>query len=433
MTAAETFVIDPEIDKKRLFVVEELVSTERSYLMSLDAMQQLFMLPMRRLPTVSATDLATVFPQLETIRNFSAQLLESLDARRAQWHASTTTVGDVFLATGPFLKAHASFVNGHADAVAAFERLALRLPEVQRIASDALLDARSRGQNIQSLLITPVQRIPRYLLLLESLLSRTPEAHPDHALLTSAVKLVRGIASELNESKRNHDDAKLMFAIALHIDPPVDDLIEPHRRLLLDAVLLDVVRQKPYRFVLFSDLFIKLSAKKNVFVGQKGKHNLKGVFSLQHARVQPTRDAATTITIDFVDDSNNRKVTSITVRPDTEEARLTWLQSLQGACKRFHEHPKSSQYRELPMMAPFDRKNPLTLRGIVQKASPPSQAAIANGNNANNNSTLLRTAAAVAIVAVVVAALFWFAADDGEPKRPWYMQWLVDQMIPTKQ
>jgi hypothetical protein len=169
------------------------------------------------------------------------------------------------------LKAHASFVNGHADAVATFERLAVRLPEVQRIASDALLDARSRGQNIQSLLITPVQRIPRYLLLLESLLSRTPEAHPDHARSSGAVKLVRGIASELNESKRNHDDAKLMFAIALHIDPPVDDLIEPHRRLLLDAVLLDVARQKPYRFVLFSDLLIKLSAKKNVFVGQQGQ------------------------------------------------------------------------------------------------------------------------------------------------------------------
>lgn len=427
-------MIDPEVDKKRLFVVEELVSTERSYLMSLDAMQQLFLVPMRRLPTVSATDIAAVFPQLETIRNFSAQLLESLDTRRAHWQASSTTIGDVFLATGPFLKAHASFVNGHADAVATFERLAVRLPEVQRIASDALLDARSRGQNIQSLLITPVQRIPRYLLLLESLLSRTPEAHPDHALLAGAVKLVRGIASELNESKRNHDDAKLMFAIALHIDPPVDDLIEPHRRLLLDAVLLDVARQKPYRFVLFSDLLIKLSAKKNVFVGQKGKHNLKGIFSLQHARIQPTRDAASTITVDFVDDSNNRKVTSITVRPETEEARLTWLHSLQSACKRFHEHPKSSQYRELPVLAPFDRKNPLTLRGVVQKA-PPSQAAAVtnNGANANNTSQLvLRTAAVVAVVAVVVAALLWFS-DDGEPKRPWYMQWLVDQMIPTKQ
>jgi hypothetical protein len=278
---------------------------------------------------------------------------------------------------GPFLKAHASFVNGHADAVATFDRLAVRLPEVQRIASDALLDARSRGQNIQSLLSHRCNAF-RGTCCCSSRCSRAlPKRIRTTRSLVSAVALVRGIASELNEAKRNHDDAKLMFAIALHIDPPVDDLIEPHRRLLLDAVLHDVSRDKPYRFVLFSDLLLKLSAKKNVFVGQQGQAQSQGdLLAAARASSSRLRDAASTFTIDFVDDKNNRKVTSLTLRPESEQQRL---RVGQHAAKRLQAlsraRPKSSQYRELPQFAPFDRKNPLTLRGVIRKQAPSTVAA----------------------------------------------------------
>jgi hypothetical protein len=79
-TQQPSFSIDEEANKKRLFVVDELISTERSYLSNLEAMRDLYLLPLRHLSAtlVSADDVATLFPQLETIRNFSSQLLESL-------------------------------------------------------------------------------------------------------------------------------------------------------------------------------------------------------------------------------------------------------------------------------------------------------------------------------------------------------------------
>ena len=54
----------------------------------------------------------------------------------------------------------------------------------------------------QSFLIKPVQRIPRYKLLLEELLKYTPSephAHPDHAAVQDAVKQVLTASSEINE------------------------------------------------------------------------------------------------------------------------------------------------------------------------------------------------------------------------------------------
>jgi hypothetical protein len=44
-----------------------------------------------------------------------------------------------------------------------------------------------------SYLIMPVQRLPRYVLLLEQLVEATPVGHADHAPLTAALRQMRDI------------------------------------------------------------------------------------------------------------------------------------------------------------------------------------------------------------------------------------------------
>lgn len=44
-------------------------------------------------------------------------------------------------------------------------------------------DPRVQSSRLESIIIMPIQRIPRYKLLLEDLLKRTPESHPDSNLL----------------------------------------------------------------------------------------------------------------------------------------------------------------------------------------------------------------------------------------------------------
>ena len=54
--------------------------------------------------------------------------------------------------------------------------LSLSKPEVQ-------------SWDLQSLLIKPIQRLLKYLLLLEKLLQATPKDHPNHKILSFAIKL----------------------------------------------------------------------------------------------------------------------------------------------------------------------------------------------------------------------------------------------------
>ena len=51
-------------------------------------------------------------------------------------------------------------------------------------------DPRSKGLNLTSLLITPIQRTPRYKLLLADLIKHTPWEHPDRKNLERAMAVV---------------------------------------------------------------------------------------------------------------------------------------------------------------------------------------------------------------------------------------------------
>lgn len=51
-------------------------------------------------------------------------------------------------------------------------------------------------------MITPVQRLPRYLLLLEDMLRHTYRSHPDYDNLEAAVPKMREITEYINNEKK---------------------------------------------------------------------------------------------------------------------------------------------------------------------------------------------------------------------------------------
>ena len=53
---------------------------------------------------------------------------------------------------------------------------------------------------IESLLIMPVQRIPRYTLLLEDLFKNTPSDHPDNENIFKAIQGLKKVAAHVNLS-----------------------------------------------------------------------------------------------------------------------------------------------------------------------------------------------------------------------------------------
>ena len=133
-----------------------------------------------------------------------------------------------------------------------------------RSAQHAQADPRCKMMDLNSFLITPVQRVPRYKLLLEELLKRTPETEPDFQTLKEAFELTKNSAKHNNEMIRQKEMSEKMVTILasfaegtkLMVNKKVFDLIDPTRSFVREGFLDKLCRRgpKPFMFWLFSDL-----------------------------------------------------------------------------------------------------------------------------------------------------------------------------------
>jgi len=83
---------------------------------------------------------------------------------------------------------------------------------------------------LASLLITPVQRLPRYNLLLDEFLKKTPDSHPDLAKLQDALAAMKEATESVNESKRTAEDQTALLRIDEELSGKCKGLIVAHRR-----------------------------------------------------------------------------------------------------------------------------------------------------------------------------------------------------------
>ena len=87
----------------------------------------------------------------------------------------------------------------------------------------------------------PVQRIPRYLLLLGTLLEATPEDHPDRKGLQVAATKARQLTDEINENKRITEERRKWTETEKQLDTIPASLAANNatRRLIKKGLLIE--------------------------------------------------------------------------------------------------------------------------------------------------------------------------------------------------
>ncbi|KPP60318.1 hypothetical protein Z043_121688, partial [Scleropages formosus] len=123
-------------------------------------------------------------------------------------------------------------------------------------------------QALADLMIKPVQRIPRYELLVKDLLKHTPEEHPDHLFLLDAQKNIKRLAERVNKGRRSAEEAereaRVMQEIEAHIEG-VEHILNPQRKFLRQEMVVEaktVGGKKDRSLFLFSDLLICTTLKR---------------------------------------------------------------------------------------------------------------------------------------------------------------------------
>lgn len=148
-----------------------------------------------------------IFANIRVIHGFNQELLTSLEQRVSA--PGEMVIGDIFTRLLPFLKMYTEYSNSYQSAV----QLHVQTLKNNRTYASVAGGEIEKGLELPALLIMPIQRIPRYRMLLEDLLKSTEDSHPDHDPLMEAVNKIREVAEHINERIRETETSNQYLAL----------------------------------------------------------------------------------------------------------------------------------------------------------------------------------------------------------------------------
>jgi len=267
--------------EKRGRIAAEILVSERTYTLGIDVMIKKYMNPLlshaqSKKPCITEQEAKAIFSIADIILNFHSMFLEGLEARILTW-SETTCIGDYFSKMAEFLRCYAQYVNNYDRAMELLEQLEKR-PAFAALLAKLTNSEDIKGQSLYSYLIMPIQRPPRYELLLSDLLRHTSEDHNDYANIEKALKLIVTINNAVDEKKKQSDDKKKVLEIDQCIVGPKDEsLVVPHRIFIREADLLSGTSTNDvFHVFLFNDLVVitKIhvppASRKSLHINEKG-------------------------------------------------------------------------------------------------------------------------------------------------------------------
>lgn len=329
----------PRASLPRVAIVYEIYLTEKQYVMRLDELIVQWMLPLVNSKTLTESESAHIFGNLERLLEANQRVLSAMTTRFEQemWDADRSVIGDVWLAAMSSLAVYKAYSVTFVSANAAIKRL-LRENKTFREFHDA------RPGVLSSALIAPVQRVPRYMLLFKDLLDKTPVQHPDHALVTQCVERVTALADDVNKSVRDHESRSAIAEISQQlIDLPPDLLNRAGVVFVRQGILRRVTTRRTVTtlLLLFNEFLVYAQ---HDLVGVGNMWRFKGVIQLPYTWLRNLNDT------DNVKNGFHlvtpRKTYLMLTKTDSDKA--LWMRDLSGVIDDYLDrNPQFNEFRHV--------------------------------------------------------------------------------------
>lgn len=270
----------------RTKVAKELVTTEHTYVESIENAIKTFAVPLRQMaesgkPLISMEDISTMFSRMEDILTINRALLAKLTMRIAKWNV-VQKIGDVCVdvLSNPinglyFGKVYNDYTITYNNILETLDRCCREKSAFKRFVQNGEKAFwGSAGNTIQAFFILPVQRITRYILLFKEVIKFTNPSHPDYNNLATTLKEMECVCIDVNENQRKEDTEKkrvqTLQQIQGKIEPRVKDLMVEGRYLLREGVIsqfdVDDDQIKERYYFLFNDILLVTKKSKQKYL-----------------------------------------------------------------------------------------------------------------------------------------------------------------------
>lgn len=206
-------------------ISKEILDTESRFIEILSALVEVFVAPIQAASHIRDESVAgsvaldsrvqVLFATATQILKLNVRFLEEIRRVIEAWLPSRRepvppmgcpSIGSVFLNYAPLFRIFSSYAKDH-ETVAALLGAASKSKgsSWEKFVSRASMDPRCKGQTLESMLIQPVQRIPRYKLLLEELKRKCSSDSRGYNDLLASIAQVGEVALHVNETIRHRE------------------------------------------------------------------------------------------------------------------------------------------------------------------------------------------------------------------------------------
>jgi RhoGEF domain len=218
--------------QKRGRLALELLATERAYVRNMTILSEQFLAPLCK-RYAAEESFAAVAGDVKVLIGYNRVLLGDLEKRISSdaSEAYSSELGSVFMLMSSFLKTYKQYTAHYAKVMSRIRLLQKDAKFAQHL--ESLKSDETRGKGLRDFMIMPVQRVPRYLMLISSLSESTWHAHPDFAKLRVAKEKLEELADYLEASQEEAARQQRVFEIFSSLSgskmPSLSEFVQPQR------------------------------------------------------------------------------------------------------------------------------------------------------------------------------------------------------------
>ncbi|KAG3274116.1 phosphatidylinositol-3,4,5-trisphosphate dependent Rac exchange factor 2, transcript variant X2 [Ictidomys tridecemlineatus] len=255
----------------RVCVLSELQKTERDYVGTLEFLVSAFLHRMNQCAAakvdknVTEETVKMLFSNIEDILAVHKEFLKVVEECLHPEPNAQQEVGTCFLHFKDRFRIYDEYCSNHEKA----QKLLLELNKIRTIRTFLLNCMLLGGRKntdvpLEGYLVTPIQRICKYPLLLKELLKRTPRKHSDYVAVMEALQAMKAVCSNINEAKRQMEKLEVLEEWQSHIEGwEGSNITDTCTEMLMCGVLLKIssgnIQERV--FFLFDNLLVYCKRK----------------------------------------------------------------------------------------------------------------------------------------------------------------------------
>uniref|UniRef100_A0A3P8WIT0 FYVE, RhoGEF and PH domain containing 4b n=1 Tax=Cynoglossus semilaevis TaxID=244447 RepID=A0A3P8WIT0_CYNSE len=325
---------DENVEQKLFRIATELLHTEKAYVARLHLLDQVFC---QRLTeeagrgSFPAEVIKNIFSNISSIYSFHSQfVLPDLENCLRHW-SERPGLGHVLVQHAPFLRMYADYVRNFDQAMELVRTWTERSAAFRNVILDVQSQEVCGSLTLQHHMLEPIQRLPRYEMLLRDYLRRLPQENPDYELAHKSLEAISMAATHSNSAIHKAENRKRLLEIYEMVGE--EEVVNPTNELLREGRLVKLAARNTSameRHLFLFNNFLLCCTPRFCLVGQR--FTVRCRIGVDGMHVQQTNNEDHPFTFQV-----SGKEKTLELQASSEQDRDEWIKVFQEAIDLFQK------------------------------------------------------------------------------------------------